>query len=416
MTEPVYVSANGFPVTRASVVVGWGGPWTAEVHMPNANVLTAPVRLRIGSLELVGAPVEGSDGVYADQRRVRLAGGAAGWAKTVTGRGYHNDAGVKGRLVAEDAARDVGETLGDFIPSAERVGVDFAREPGPASRALEAVSGSAAWWVDYAGVTQVGLRPVTAAARGSYVVLSYDPSNRTAELQMDDPTSVRVGSTLVDGLDVPGVVREIELVASGDGPLTMHVWLGGTSQDAGRLASLLGAIAARATDGRLYGLYRYRVVERHGDGRLDLQGVDKALGLPDLRSITPWPGVAGVRMTVAAGGQVLVAFADGDRARPVVTSYQPYVQGASGFEPDALVLGGASGEPAAREGDAVACGGAGYTIIIGALPTPAAPVMLGVPYPVGFGSTAPAVLGGQLAGRITEGSDVVSIAPEHPTP
>jgi hypothetical protein len=265
-------------------------------------------------------------------------------------KGYHNDAGVKALLVAQDAAREVGETLGSFAPTSERVGADYAREAGLASTALSRVIGpGAAWWVDYAGVTQVGQRPSSVLPGASYQVLDFNPSERTATLLADDPTRVTVGATIVDGIDQPSVVRELEITASGDGPLRIHVWLGGEAQQPGRLAALIESLVRRAMDTQLFGVYRYRVVLRTSDDRLDLQAVDLGLGLPDLRSIPIWPGVAGVRIQPTVGTQALVMFAEGQRSRPVVVSFAPV--GSDSFAPVALVVGGATGEPAARKGD-----------------------------------------------------------------
>jgi len=343
-----YVSVNGHACTRARVTVGYVGPWTAELHLPSDVELASPTTLRIGPLTLVGAPVAGKTGTYAEQRSVRIAGGAAGWSQLVAPKGYHNDAGVKAQLVAEDAAREVGETLGSFIPNSERIGTDYAREHGPAARALANVIGAhAAWWVDYEGVTQVGQRPSSTLVAGSYHVLEFDPSARTATLIADDPRAITVGALLVDGIDAPSVIRELEITATGDEPLRFHVWLGGADYHAGRLVQLLSSIVQRALDGKLLGVYRYRVVQRGADDRLDLQAVDETLGLPDLRSITVMPGVTAVRSLVTVGGIVLVAFAEGDRARPVVVSYAPY--GSEGFAPS----NGATAHRVAREGDAV---------------------------------------------------------------
>jgi len=387
-----YVSANGHTCDRARVTVGYVGPWTAELHLPSDVELTSPVTLRIGALTLVGAPVPGMNGTYAEQRTVRIAGGAAGWSQTVGGKGYHNDAGVKAQLVAQDVASAVGETLGSFVPTSERVGSDYAREAGPAARALSNVIGTgAAWWVDYAGVTQVGQRVQSALVSKSYQVLSFNPSERTATLIADDPSTITVGALLVEGIDAPSVIRELEITANGDEPLRFHVWLGGADQQAGRLAQLLGNIVQRALDARLYGVYRYRVVQRAGDDRLDLQAVDSAFGLPDLRSITVMPGVTATRSLVTPGGIVLVAFAEGDRARPVVVSCAAY--GADGFAPAA----GATAKRVAREGD----------IVRVALPTGSISGTIGASTPFTGTITWPGVY---ASGYVMQGSDVLLVA------
>jgi hypothetical protein len=405
MSEQLYVSVNGHPCSSARLTVGYVGPWQCEVELPHDDVLTHPTRVQIGALTLVGVPLPSADGTYASQRRARIVGGAAAWSNNVPRKGYHNDAGVKAREVADDAARECGETLGSFIPTSERIGADFAREAGPASSALEAVIGSTAWWVGYDGLTNVGPRPAHTPAPDSYTILAYDPAGRVATLTADDPSAVQVGSTLLNGLDAPGVVRELEIEAGGQDKLRMHVWLGGTAQDPGRLAGLFTSIIQRTSAAHLFGAYRYRVVTQAADERLDLQAVDRELGLPDLKSITPCPGVAGVHGAVPASGQVLVMFAEGDRSRPFVVAYAPF--GTDGF----VLSGQATSARAARVGDAVSSGGAGTLVTFGPVPGGApTPMILGVAYLVSFNSTPPTpVLAAKLSGAITKGSSMVQI-------
>lgn len=414
MSDEDYVSVSGMPCTSARVLVGYAGPWTAEVRLGVDGEIPDRCTLQIGALTLVGAPLREMDGTHALQRHARIVGGAAGWGRELRVKGYHNDAGVKARLVVEDAAREVGEELGGFIPTRERIGIDYARQAGQASRALIDAVGGAAWWVDYAGLTQVGPRALTTPDEATYTVLSFNPSERTATLTADDPSTIQVGAQISNGIDRPGIVRELEIVAGGEDKLRINVWLGGTAQDPGRLAGLMTSITGALATQRLFGVYRYRVVGQSGDDRLDLQAIDA--GLPDLRAISPWPGVPGVRADITPGGEALVMFASGDRAQPLVLGYAHY--GAAGYVPIGLTLGGQSGAPAARKGDSVSSGGPGTTVTFWppALPpntTPFPPMLTGTPYWVSFNGTKPtAALAAALSGKITTGSSVVDIAPE----
>jgi len=395
-----YVTVAGRDCTTMRVVIGYQGPWHAEVKVSTAEPLpTEPyaITLAIGDhTRLVGTLVAQSDGTQALTRSARIVAGAGGWSNNLAAQGYHNDLGVKARLVVEDLLRATGERLGGFIPRAERIGADYARRAGWASRALtDAIGGEGIpWWVDFDGVTQVGPRPATAPPATAYEVLSYDPAERVAVLDAAEPTAVPIAATLTQGLDAPGVVRELEWQIGGEGALKIVAWLGGAGSQPGRLAGLLTTIAQRATDGREHGLFKYRVVSQGTDGRVSLQAVRAAAGLPDLAPITAWPGIPGAWGTVALGSECLVGFIEGDRAQPVVLAWAPY--GAGGFQPQVLVLGGPMGEPAARQGDAVEVtlpsGTAGGDPIVWS-PTP---------------STTKAT------GKITAGSSIVKIAPPHP--
>jgi hypothetical protein len=65
--------------------------------------------------------------------------------------------------------------------------------------------------------------------------------------------------------------------------------------------------------------------------RVELQIVNRALGLPDILPISQWPGAAGVWAQLQPGALVLVQFIDGDPSQPIVTHYEP--KGGAGFRP-----------------------------------------------------------------------------------
>jgi hypothetical protein len=397
MTDPAYATVDGREAIAVRLLVGYAGPWQAWVQLGDEGALPQPperVTIRLGDLALVGVVAPDDDGTQGLQRFTRIVGGGGGWGASVERRGYHNDAGVKARLIADDVAREVDETIGTFEPAATRVGFDYARQAGVASTALsDAIGPGVAWWVGYDGVTNVGARPVTTPNATSYQVLSFDPREDMADVQVDDASTLVIGSTLTTGLDAPGVVREFELTCEGGSALKISAWLGGSAQQPGRLAGLVGQLVRRVVSDRLYGIYRYRVATMHpGDGRVDLQAI--SAGVPDLNLITPWPGVPGAHGNIAPGSEVLVQFVDGSRASPVVTAYAPY--GSDSFVPTSLVLGGNTGEPAARLGDAV-------EVLLP--PMVFVGTINGLPATGTVSATLPKAIG-----KITAGSGIVSIA------
>lgn len=349
MTE-LYAGVNGHTITRLRLTVANVGPWIAECDFDDdAADVGGAVTLVVGTLELKGTVDAGHGGVEAGQRRLRIVGGGGGWSNLVAPKGYHNDAGVKALVVAQDAARAVGESLGTFVPVAERVGNDYAREAGPASRALEDVIGGVPWWVGYDGLTYVGTRPAVAVDAKAYEVLAYNPRERIVTLSVDDPGAVVVGSILSERLDTPQTVRELELTVNA-GELRIVAWCGGSEAGPGRLAGLMRSIVERATDGHLLGKYRYRVIGMQS-GRVQCQAVRKGAGLPDLIPVPMWPGIPGAHAELSPGAEVLVEFIEGNRAMPIVTHFAG--KDGPGFVPVSLILGGSEGVEAARKGDAV---------------------------------------------------------------
>ncbi len=346
-------SINGRAVTKLAVWVANVGPWHADVDMPGGAAVSGDVTIKLGTLALRGTVDPEHSGTFGEATRVRVVAGAGGWDRQLPAKHYHNDAGVKSELVAQDAAREAGETLGTFTPQFERLGRDFVRDAGTASRAVELAAGyGIAWHVDYEGVTHVGARTPSEIEPGAYHVMAYDARARMATLGTRDPGRIVIGSILSAHLDVPGVVRELQIRAD-ESELRIVAWLGGSDGGAGKLATLMREIAVRATDGHLFGTYRYRVVRMApGDaGRVELQAVRKIVGLPDIAPVSVWPGVAGVHAELAAGAEVLVCFVDGDRTQPVVTHFAG--RDGVGFIPNQLTIGGQVGAPAARQGDAV---------------------------------------------------------------
>jgi hypothetical protein len=348
------VTINGQPVVRLLVNVPNKGPWYADCDVPLDVRLTGRVTIKVGTLTLVGTVVLEQSGSFQKTNLLRVRAGGGGWGRNLAARGYHNDAGVSAALVAADAAHGAGETLGTFEPVTARLGNDYVRNWGPASRALEDAAGDGvAWWVDYAGVTHVGPRPEREPVAGSYTVLTYNPRERSVVLSVLDPALVTIGHVITQGLDEPGVVRELQLSVAPN-EVRMLAWLGGAEGASGRLTGLVRSIVERvASEAALFGCYRYRVI-RMAPGperRVELQPVSSKLGLPELSPVSQWPGVPGMRADLDVGAEVLVQFADGDREHPVVTHYAG--PNGIGFVPVTLVLGGDDGPAAARQQDAV---------------------------------------------------------------
>ncbi|MBA3841095.1 MAG: hypothetical protein H0X39_00470 [Actinobacteria bacterium] len=346
MSDELFVSCNGERLTAVNLTVSNNGPWIADVDFEAEPSVSGRVKLVIGSLVAFGTV---SSGTFGAQTKARIVGGAGGWGTTLGGKSYANDAGIKALTIAQDAARAAGETIGDFVPTSERVGRAFVRDAGPGSRALEVAAGGAAWWVDYAGVTNVGPRPAVPLDAGAYQVLAYDPRDQIVTLGMDDPAEIQIGSVLTERLDRPVTVRQLEIVVTA-GELRVLAWCGGSETGYGQLAGLLKTIAQRSTDQRLFGAYRYRVVRMVAD-RVELQAVRRAAGLPDLLPVSVWPGIAGVHAVLTPGSECLVSFIEGDRTQPYLCAFAGH--DGVGFVPVTLTLGGDTGPNAARNGDSV---------------------------------------------------------------
>jgi hypothetical protein len=134
------------------------GRWTADLRLAEADELApGPQVLAIGNLTLVGSVVRG--GSFAGSRMVRVVAGLGGWGEHAASRFYSDTNGVKLSAVLRDVASDVGELLGTFTD--RTIGTFYARAAEAGSRVLSVLVGRDGWYVDDAGVTQIGTRPST---------------------------------------------------------------------------------------------------------------------------------------------------------------------------------------------------------------------------------------------------------------
>jgi hypothetical protein len=318
MTQ-AFLTIAGNPATSAVLHMPSVGPWFIDAELEQDPDLSGSVECLIGRVSFRGTVIDRYTGAFGLQTRTRIVGGANGWGRLLGARNYHNDAGVRARLVVEDLVREAGETLGSFAVTQERVGIDYVRQAGLASRSLEETIGTSSWWVDERGETHVGTRATGQADASRYEILDYDPKQRLVTIATDDVSVVRIGSILPasDRFAEPQTVRELEIIVKDEG-LRVMAWCGEATR--GRLAGAMQRIVERLTDQRLFGLYRYRFMRMSSD-RIELQAVSADPGLPDMLPISMFPGVAGTHAELTVGATVLVQFIEGKRTQPIATHF-----------------------------------------------------------------------------------------------
>lgn len=334
MADELFLSVAGHRALKARLMVPNQGPGFVEATLDEAVDVTGRVDVRFADLEISGTVQDRAAGTFAMGAAVRVVFGGAGWPTILDPKHYHNDASVKASQVATDAARAAGEDLGTFEPGAAKLGVDYVRRAVAASTVLEDAAGGVPWWVDYEGRTQVRERP-TGAAEGA-TVLEYDPRARLLTMAAVDLAGIAPGLTVTDErLGEDQIIRDLEVIVE-EGKLRIRAWCGDGARARGRLGGLLRDIARHAVSDRIWGIWRYRVVSMASDGRVRLQAVSKAAGLPDVLPCPQHPGAAGVHAELAPGSEVLVQFVEGSPTRPIVTGFA--TKGATGFVPTSLSL------------------------------------------------------------------------------
>lgn len=312
-----FVNIDGDAVIRLELHVPNVGPWWADAFFEEDPEVSGAVVLNVGDRALRCTVVEG--GAFGLQRRVRVVAGAGGWGTLLTPQHFHSDSGVRALVVAQSLASAAGEQLGTFAPEVDVVGVDYVRQATAASRALEDVIGARAWWVDYDGVTHVDERAEVEVSDDAYEVLDFDPLEELVALSVEDFGAIALGGQLQVN-DATRVVRELRVTIDAD-RLEVIAWVGGDQSSRGRLVEELTRIVRHVMSERLFGRYRYRVVQPSGD-RLELQIVARRDGLPDAIPLSTRPGVPGAHGVPALGSIVHVAFVEGRRTMPVVVGFE----------------------------------------------------------------------------------------------
>lgn len=348
-----------------SVTIGAAVANSARIHIPYHNVWWAEVdtvddtELVTGQqyqFEILGTSrlctVVPSDGnKWAGHRSVRVVGGYGGLATSLEARHYDNDAGVKTETIVRDILSECGERIGTEDYSISKVGAHFLRRAGIAGVALSSLVSPNKWWVEDNGTVSVGpARASSVFSSENYSELACDPKEERIELSVDTLVGLVPGCT-INIQDIGDVtVSDIDINVTSD-KLRVYAYYRKGAITSGP-GDALRAIVNGLTSSRLDGIYRYRVVSMHVDGRVNLQAVSQSANLPDAVRVDQ-SGAPGIHADLTAGAEVYVQFVDGNPADPIITSFPGRNQ--NGHIPESIVLGSDSdSEPAvARVNDTV---------------------------------------------------------------
>jgi hypothetical protein len=325
---------QGLPLLRCALTVPRWGAWHADAVVASGTALEVGARV---SLVLGGATYSGTvraGGVWREEGRYRIVAGADGWARSVLDRSYQSALGVRRRNVVADAAREVGETIGDSWLDDVRVGPHFARSVGTASDVLDAVAADG-WYLDEAGVTQLGARPAVAFAL-PYVLDAQRLDSGVLVVKAEDITGLVPGAQL-EGGTAASVRHELT-----EGGLRSVVWLARESAADRMMGAFRSLVRWLTRETAYHRLVEYRVASV-ASGTLDLRPARGASGMPALTAVPMAHGVPGASAEPQVGSTCLVAFVDGDPTRPTVVAYEgplgsAHRADAIGFEADAIEL------------------------------------------------------------------------------
>lgn len=337
-----WASLNGDRVISGSVTVPSAGVWAADVLLAISSPIPTSCVLTLGDLVLRGTAVRAAD--FAGSRSVRLVGGGGGWRQAVTARAYQSPAGVPLSMILRDLALEVGEAVN--VPVDYPVGTAFVREAGPASRVLRQLVGAAGWWMDPAGVTQVGPR-LPGLIASDFTVIHYSGGKGTFEIATETLADWVPGRSFMGPtMSAPATISTVRHVLTNEGSSRLEVMTSASGAD--RLMAGFRELVRGESPGQTFlGTYEYRIQVVTGAptaSSVDATPTDPTLGLPGLSRLPLVPGTLGEGVLPVVGSTCLVQFVNGSPKRPIVTGGDP-------ANPPAFanLLNGTKG--AARDGD-----------------------------------------------------------------
>ena len=339
----LFASLDGTPITRARVSVPFTGLWHADVWLDRVADVSGQQTLTIGPWTGTCAVVRAVD--FTGQRMVRLVGGAGGWSQVPASPQFWADAQLS--TIIGDIAASVGERVN---VQADRSVSPFYVLDGqtPASTALQDLAG-AGWWVDLAGVTQVGTRPTPVIA-SPFTIRDIDGPSGTYHVETEaigdwvpgatfsGPTGAGTVSRVTHFLDAGRLHTEVMVPRSASAP-------------SDRLRDAVRAILGQLMPGWVYlATWEYTVESTSGGPSgvtVDASPPDGS-GLPEVVGLPLRADASGSVAAPAVGSHVLIGFAAGDR-------YSPEIRGLDGSTPPTSVWLGQGTMPIARLGDQVQC-------------------------------------------------------------
>jgi hypothetical protein len=323
MSGQVVLTPGNLTVLTVRLLHPFRGVWIADCELDVADVAQAPASGKVTltltpNAELAPVTLSGTidprgSGAFVEFYHLRVLGGGAGWDQLVPAKDYQADGGLRTSDVYQTTATEVGETVNVLAPVSI---THFVRSNGPASRVL---SEEPAWYLDLAGVTQVGPRPASTLDT-SAVLVRWDPAMQLAEMTCD--TLILPGTTISDPRikSGPVIVRDVEQLFDASGSHVL-AWCG--VSPVSQFANDLRAAIVELAGTKFLAGFQYRIVQQNSDGRLQLQPVDKTQGIPDTLPVSPWAGMSGDSAKFQLGTYVRVSFFAGDSRLPIVDLYQP---------------------------------------------------------------------------------------------
>lgn len=288
------------------------GVWSAVVDVDSDSAISGKVTLAIDGTSWVGTIVKGD--LYAGRFHAQIVGGAGKLATVLPAKYY---LGVSLQVVLDDLMLGTGEVLSNTTATSIRSHsvARWGRFQGKASAALAKVAAemSLTWRVLRDGTIWLG-EEQWLEAKPQYDEVDRVPGRDSVTIAPETPT-VAPGYTFLDKH-----VSRVTTSIKGDDGLRQEI-LFESSTGGSRVAEDLNALVDQRVESPIdYSrLYPCKVMAQAGDGSLELLPDAEKLRGNGLTRVPIRHGLPGIRVTVPAGGKVLLFFEAGDPKLPAAS-------------------------------------------------------------------------------------------------
>jgi hypothetical protein len=340
-------------ITTGTVTLYEQGDWFGDVSTNSGERIPDGTRvdLVVENVTLSGAIVRGN--ISGDVGRYQVAGRPE-WSTPIKPRAYQSSGAVLRSTVFADVAREaLGSSWQSLVvaPSEASLGGHLERmgANGNVQVLARDVLGSLglSWYVRNDGITFFGTRPSGTVTTDERILVS----------SRNDAIGLRYVNCEDVAAFAPGLAFEDEIIGELSYLITpedvsLQVW----TRAASNAFSDLVRMAWRRLFPRieLQGLYSYSTAGLTSNGKHSLRSTGSR-SLPDINLAETWT-IAGHTAEFVPGTHVLVAFADGNPAKPVIVAIDPStLPASSSFDVAALgsIEFGAAEAHVLRSGDPV---------------------------------------------------------------
>jgi hypothetical protein len=300
------IELNGARVISGTITIPFYGAWVADVILSESTDIPTSATLTVGDLTLRGTVVRQAS--FSASRSARIVGGAGGWRKPLSSKGYSHAAGVKMSTLLADAAGECGERI---VVDVDRVvGPGWARESAKAERLLHILL-DGKWWIDPDGVTQTKARISTQVA-APFTVISWSGGKGLFEIATESIASWQPGRTFSSAtVSSVQTVSSVTIESDNEGKLRLHVLSVDSTQE--RLRTDLRSLIRQEIAALSYfGVWEYTITSGT-DKTVDAVPTDSRM--PSLTKCPMMPGLMGEVVTPAPGSKCRIAFVNGDPSR-----------------------------------------------------------------------------------------------------